>query len=221
MGCSNCSQAGGCESHKVPQRAAIDAVLTTLYPSREWGMLDDEARLGAGIGPTEARRLARMLAVAARAPSFHRGPGPEDHAETIYLLCVGRAPALVDVRDGLAAPEGDGVRERYLRVHLSHLGRLACVQEVAMELERDGAGWLVREVPRPGVYDPQLLKRMRKVVALIEAQGIEHLDFGLLDGAHPDLLPGEYPARFGVPPALVNYLFYAQPARTSVTTYLG
>ena len=146
--------------------------------------------------------------------------GPTTLCHYIYVLCLGREPALVDVRDGLAPPEADHVRERYLRVHLSTVARIATIQEVAMELDQTPDGWLLRELPLPGVYDAKLLKRMRAVVDPIEASDIEHLDFGLVDKAYPEAKAGEYGERYGVEPALVNFLFYAQPARTSATILL-
>jgi hypothetical protein len=91
------------------------------------------------------------------------------------------------------------------------------MQEVAMELDGD----VVRELPQPGVYDEKLLKRMRAIVDLVEASGLEHLDFGLVDPPHPDYKAGDYVERFGVEPGIVNFLFYAQPARTVTTTVLS
>jgi hypothetical protein len=79
---------------------------------------------------------------------------------------------------------------------------------------------VLRELPSPGVYDAKLLKRMRAIVDLVEASDIEHLDFGLVDKAVPDAECAAYAERYGVEPALVNFLFYAQPARTSATILL-
>ncbi|HXU71162.1 MAG TPA: hypothetical protein VN947_17630 [Polyangia bacterium] len=220
-GCADCkSGGGGCESHKGPQRAVIDEVMRAVYPDRTWGRPDDEARFRAGIREREARALGRSMAVAAKAPVFFRPGGPDDLCHYVWILCLGREPALLDVRDGLAPPEADQVRERYLRVHLSTVARIATIQEVALELDRAGEGWVLRELPQPGVYDAKLLKRMRATVDLVEASDIEHLDFGLVDKAWPDAVAGEYAERYGVEPALVNFLFYAQPARTSATIHL-
>jgi len=220
-GCADCkSGGGGCESHKGPQRLAIDEIMRAVYPDRTWGRPDDEARFRAGIREREARALGRSLAVAARAPTYFRAGGPDDLCHYVWVLCLGREPALLDVRDGLAPPEADQVRERYLRLHLSTVARIATIQEVALELDRAGEGWVLRELPQPGVYDAKLLKRMRAIVDLVEASDIEHLDFGLVDKAYPDAAGGEYAARYGVEPALVNFLFYAQPARTSATVLL-
>jgi hypothetical protein len=220
VGCSNCSREGGCEAHKGPQRLAIDDVLRAVYPDGTWGRPDDEARFRAGIRAREAQALARALSTATRAPTWFRDGGPDDLCHYVWILCLGRTPSLLEVRDGLAPPEADSVRERYLRVHFSTVARLATIQEVALELDRAGDAWVLRELPQPGVYDPKLLKRMRAVVDLVEASDIEHLDFGLVDKPHPDGQPGAYVERYGVEPALVNFLFYAQPARTSATLIL-
>jgi hypothetical protein len=211
VGCADCDKSGGCESHKGPQRAALDAAIARVYPSKTWGRPDDEARFGAGVPSREVRRIARALSVACRAPAFHRAARPDDLCELVYVLCVGREPALIEVRDGRASAEGDGIRERYLRVAFSTVARIACVQEVAMELD---AG-ILRELPQPGVYDGKLLKRMRAIVDLVEANDIEHIDFGLLDVERDDLDGGDYRERYGCAPALVNFLFYAEPARTA------
>ena len=220
-GCADCkSGGGGCESHKGPQRAVIDEVMRAVYPDNTWGRPDDEARFRAGIREREARMLSRSIATAAKAPVFFRAGGPDDLCHYIYVLCLGREPALVDVRDGLAPPEADHVRERYLRVHLSTVARIATIQEVALELDRVPDGFVVRELPQPGVYDAKLLKRMRAIVDLVEASDLEHLDFGLVDKAYPGTDAGDYVERYGVAPALVNFLFYAQPARTSATILL-
>jgi len=225
MGCSNCtrSASGGCEAHKVPQRASIEAALSTVYPTATWGEPSDEPRFGAGISTAEGRRLARALAVATRAPTYHRPGGPDDLCDHIDVLCVGRTPAIVELLDAAQPPppEADRIRERYLRVSLSTVARLACVQEVAMELDREGELVVVRELPQPGVYDAKLLKRMRAIVDLLQASDIEHLDFGLVDVPWAGARPGEYVARFGVEPTIANFLFFAAPARTAVSTVLS
>jgi hypothetical protein len=100
------------------------------------------------------------------------------------------------------------------------VARVATVQEVAMELAVDGAQASLAERPRPGVYDPTLLRRMRAVVDLLEASDVEHLDFGMVDAPPEDANPGDYRDRYGVDPMLVNFLFYAAPARTSSVVYL-
>jgi hypothetical protein len=216
MSCTNCNKTEGCETEKGPQRTLIDRTLSLVYPGGVWGQPDDEARFGAGVRPGEVRRLARSISTATRAPVWVRPGGPDDLCEWVYVLCVGREPSLYEIREGRAPAEADRGRERYLRVAFSTVARAACIQEVAMELDGD----VLRELPQPGVYDEKLLKRMRAIVDLIEASGLEHLDFGLVDPPHPDFKGGDYVERYGVEPGIVNFLFYAQPARTVTTTIL-
>src|SRR5579862_4682853 len=105
MGCSGCTKTDGCEANKGPQRVVIDELMAAIYPDRTWGRPDDEARFGAGVRPREAQRLARALSAVTRAPAFYRPGGPDDLCDFVWILCLGREPALVDVRDGLRAPE--------------------------------------------------------------------------------------------------------------------
>jgi hypothetical protein len=221
-GCSDCSSKGGCDARKGTQRELFDEVLARVYPDRTWGRPDDAARFGAGIGRGEARRLQRAMAEVARAPTFFRPGGDDDLCDFVYVLCVGREPALVEVRDGRGEVEAAHIEERYLRVALSSVARLGAVQEVAMTLDGSdgGDGPSVLEVPRPGVFDPLLLPRMQKLVALLEASDIAHCDFGLLDRPLDGAAPGDYVARFGVAPRLVNFLFFADPPATQSVTLL-
>ena len=210
VGCSNCTKkgagGGGCAEHKGPQRVAIAATLQAVYPSGRWGELDDEAAFGRGSDLGATRRLAFAIAAAARAP-VEIVPGQDgDHCHFLYVLCVGRQPALVELRQQGGLPEAEEITEQYLRVVVSTIAKVASVQEAQL-VWRDG---LLTETARPGVYDPKLLRRMRAVVATIEAHGLEHLDFGLVD-VTAELDGSEYEARYGVPAKIVNYLYYAQP----------
>jgi hypothetical protein len=217
MGCADCGMKGGCDARKHVQRGVLDAAIARVYPDRAWGRPDDEARFGAGVGRREAQRLGRAIAEVLRAPTFFRAGGEADLCDFIYVLCVGRAPALVEVREWRAAPEAGRIEERYLRVCLSTVARLGAVQEVVMLLE----GGVVTESPRPGVFDPTLLKRMQKLVALLEASSVSHIDFGLLDRPLDRGQPGDYVERYGVPPTLANFLFYAEPPSTASVTRIN
>src|SRR5262245_30122312 len=137
MSCAGCKKKAtgdGCEVHKTPQRIALDETIARIYPvdgpgGRAWGRLDDEARFGAGVRPGEVRRLAQALSVATRAPTFVREGGDDDLCAFIYILCVGRAPGLLDVRDERVPVDlglgEERVRERWLRVALSSVSRMA------------------------------------------------------------------------------------------------
>lgn len=226
MGCSDCGNRGGCDSRKGTQRTRIGEIVDHIYgvgPTRAWGQPDDEARFGAGVPRREVQRLARSLAAAAQAPTRFRPGEPEDLCDFVWILCVGREPPLVDVRDGAARPDdsevpGVVIEEKYLRVALSSVARIAAVQEVTLAL--DGEAGTIREASRPGVFDPILLKRMQKVVSLLEASDIAHLDFGLLDVPLEGAGEGDYVERYGVPPRLVNFLFQAAPATATRLTLL-
>lgn len=218
-GCTDCSSKGGCDERKGVQRGLFDDVLGRVYPDRTWGRPDDEARFGAGVGRRETQRLRRTIAEVLRAPTYFRAGNDDDLCDFVYVLCVGREPALVEVREGRATAEAGGrIDERYLRVALSSVARMGAVQEVAMTLDDGASGAEVREAPRPGVFDPLLLNRMQKLVALLEAAGIAHIDFGLLDRPLEDSAPGDYVERFGVEPRLVNFLFFADPPTTHAVT---
>ena len=64
--------------------------------------------------------------------------------------------------------------------------------------------------------DPRSLKRLRSLTAFLASSDILYVDFDLLDQPADDAHDGEYVARYGVAPRLVNYLFYAQPATVAV-----
>jgi hypothetical protein len=231
-GCADCGVPGaksGCDERKSISRERIDALIARLYPDRTWGRLDDEARFGAGVPRAEVRRLGRALAELTRAPTFFRPGADDDLCDFVWILCLGRRPSLLELRDGgQAAPAlaqlgdaGGKVEERYLRLCFSSLGRVAAIQEVELSLEAQGGAALIREAPRAGVFDGTLLARMRKAVALLEASEIAHLDFGLLDLPLEGAAPGDYEQRFGTAPRVANFLFYAPPPTThSVATLI-
>src|SRR5215471_13637002 len=99
MGCSDCGRSGGCNARKADERSLLAEVLERVYPDRRWGAPDDAARFRAGIGEAEGRRLARRMAAALEAPTAFR-PGDDGAlCDFVYILCVGRSPGLVELRD--------------------------------------------------------------------------------------------------------------------------
>lgn len=216
VGCSSCKTKGGCAEHKGPQREVIAATLAAVYPSGRWGELDDEAAFGRGSDWFATRRLGRAIASAARAPVDLVEGRDGDLCHYIYVLCVGRQPGLIELREQGGVPEADVLTEQYLRVVVSTIAPVASVQECAVTWQ-DG---LLSETLRPGVYDPKLLKRMRAIVATIESSGLEHIDFGLVD-APSGLEYGDYVERYGCTPKLVNYLYYPQPVDTATISTLA
>jgi hypothetical protein len=225
-GCTNCRAKPGCDDRKGVMLDSVEQALERLYPSRVWGEPDDGARFGAGISEADGQALADELAVELDAVAVYR-PGQEDeYCDYIYVLCVGREPCAVQIRDGhVPVPDeigdGDVIREQYLRVCLSNMARVAGVQQTAIELERAGDELIVRELPRAGVYDAPLLRRFQRLVAIMPAYEILHVDFGEISAPPEGFDPGEYVARYGVLPHRANYLFYPQPSTTEVTTVLS
>jgi hypothetical protein len=225
-GCTNCASKGGCSTRKGEERELLAQLLPELYPELRFGALNDDAR--DGIPEREGRRLARQASTLLKAPTFFRPGEPQEACDSIYVLCVGREPGLLELRErsSIDFHEGDAVREKYLRVALSTLARVTTVQEVSFELDREpgAAGdpdvWRLVERPSPGVYDPILLKRVRKLVELLVAAEITFLDFGLIENPPLGFDSAGYEGEYGQPPGIVNYLFYPQPPRAVSTTYI-
>jgi hypothetical protein len=227
-GCTDCGKKGGCDSRKHGMFAAIDDAMARLYPTRRWTERDESAGFGAGVTPAEGAALAQALAARLKALAVHRPGTAEETCDYIYVLCVGRAPALIErLSDGgqleveeLAA--GEELHELYLRVALSSVARFAGVQQVAMTAARDRDGRLViTEAPRAGVFDPVLLRRFQALVAVLAEHDVRHLDFGEIVEAPDGYDPGDYAERYGGAPTVANYLFFPQPAAAITTTVLG
>ncbi len=231
-GCTNCAGKGGCDSRKGAMFHELGQALGRLYPTRRWGERDEAAAFGGGLGATEGHALAAGLARLLSAATLYRPGTPEETCDYIYVLCVGRTPCLVELREAaldpfaveaLCADVADApLREVYLRVVLSTLAPFAAVQEVAVTAEGDGhpARLLVTETPRTGVFAPNLLRRLQALVGELGRRGLRHLDFGEITEPPPGFDPGDYPAAYGPAPAIANYLFYPQPAAAIWTTTL-
>ena len=218
-GCTDCGKKGGCDTRKHGMFAAVDEALAALYPTRRWGERDELAALDAGITVDEGEALAAELAHRLKSVALFRPGDPEEWCDYVYVLCLGRTPSIVEIREGTAAAGGhvaedegeDGIDERYLRVVLSGVARFAGVQEVAMTLRRDGDALIITESTRSGVFDPVLLPRFQTLVAVLAERDIRHVDFGEIVEPPDGFDPGEYPERFGMLPVIANYLFYPRP----------
>lgn len=218
--------------------ASVDEALEQLYPTKRW----DEPEYGdgdvAGLGPDEVAALADELASTLGAATFVRSGGDDEPCDYIYVLCMGRTPCIVQVRDhGVAVPaewygatetpggEASGViSELYLRLVVSQRAPVAAVQQVAIEVMRapgEGGGFLVRERPRAGVYDAPLLHRMQKLVATLPAYELLHVDFGEIAHAPPGFEAGRWRELFGGEPSIANYLFYPQPTTMIATGFIA
>ena len=222
-GCTNCKGKEGCDDHKGQMMGTMEQALADLYPTQTWGEVDD--REPAGLSPEDLAGLAEELALELKAATFVRTGGDDEACDYIYVLSLGRTPCVVQVRDHDAEiPDewrsADAIEELYLRVVLSHRAPVAAVQQVSVNLVRSDHGYMIRESPRAGVYDAPLLKRLQKLVAILPAYGLTHLDFGDIAHAPPGFRAGEWRALYGADPSIANYFFYAQPTTMISTTYL-
>jgi hypothetical protein len=228
-GCTNCRAKPGCDDRKGVMLDSVEQALARLYPSRCWGEPDDGVRFGAGLSEEDGLALADELAAELDAVALFRPGQEEEYCDYIYVLCVGREPCAVQLRDGeVPVPdeiaeidEGEVIREQYLRICLSNMARIAGVQQTAVELERAGGELVIREMPRAGVYDAPLLRRFQRMVAILPAYDILHVDFGEISAPPDGFDPGDYVDRYGVLPHRANYLFYPQPTTTEVTCVLS
>lgn len=223
-GCTNCKGKSGCDHRKGAMMESIDQALADLYPTRTWGEPNDE--IIDGMPRDELDALADELAQELGAATFVRAGGDDEPCDYIYVLCMGRTPCVVQVRDhGVEVPaewrDIDAIEELYLRVVVSQRARVAAVQQVAIDLVCDpSGGFLVRERPRAGVYDAPLLKRMQKLVAILPAYELLHVDFGEIAHAPPGFQAGTWRELYGADPSIANYLFYPQPTTMVATTYI-
>jgi len=225
-GCTNCKGKAGCDDHKGQMMGTVEQAMEEIYPTRVWGEADDSS--WSGVDADELAALAEELATELKAAAFVRMGGEDEPCDYIYLLCLGRAPCIVQVRDhGVAIPDEwlttDAIEEQYLRVVVSQRTRVAAVQQVGIDLVRADGGFVVRERPRAGVYDAPLLPRMQKLVAILPAYELTHVDFGDIAHAPPGFAPGTWPEAYGLgaaKPSIANYLFYPQPTTMVATTFI-
>ena len=221
-GCTNCKGKSGCDDRKGAMFAALDDVLARLYPTRTWGELDDAAI--DGVAPGDVAALADELATELDAATFVAPGGEHEPCDRIYVLAVGRPPCALQVRDHGVAPPAEWtgpIHEQYLRISLSQLARVAAVQQVAVDVEPAEDGFVIRERPRPGVFDAPFLRRMQRLVAVLPAYDLVHLDFGEIAGPPPGFAPGAWPDTWlADAPSIWSYLFSPEPAATITTLFI-
>jgi len=224
MGCTSCKSKTGCDHRKGEMMGEVDRTLERLYPTRTWGEPDDAEV--AGLAADELAAVADELAGELHAATFVR-PGHDDEpCDYVYVLCMGRSPCTIQVRDHGVPPPAewaatDGIHELYLRLVVSQRARVAAVQQVAVELSRTAGGFVICERPRAGVYDAPLLPRMQKLVAILPAYELLHVDFGEIAHAPPGYRAGAWRELFGGDPAIANYLFYPQPTTMVATGFIA
>ena len=231
-GCTECKSKGGCDHRKGAMMDAIADALARLYPRRRWDDRDEMAAFRGGVSRAEGAQLSRMLAARLKAMALFRPGSDDEYCDYVYVLCVGRTPSIVELREGDAAGVRDerddagelagGAEEQlYLRVALSSLARFAGVQQVTMRLQRAEGASVITESPRGGVFDPVLLKRFQSLVAVLAEMEIRHVDFGEIVEPPEGFDPGDYDARYAGAPSVANYLFYPQPCTAVTTTVIG
>ena len=229
MGCTNCRAKSGCDDRKGEMLGARDDLLARLYPTATWGELDDGA-IGDAVASLheDVAALADELAAELDAATFVCPGDEHEPCDRIYVLAVGRPPCAIQVRDhGVAPPRewtGSSLREQYLRISVSQLARVAAVQQVAVDVDPTDGGYLIRERPRAGVFDAPFLRRMQRLVAILPAYDLLHLDFGEIAAAPPGFAAGDWAARWGGgagEPTIWNYLFSPEPATTTTTVVRG
>ena len=280
-GCTNCKGKGACDDHKSTMMGSVEAAMEALYPTRVWGEPDDDASPIEPMSADDLDGLAEELATELRAATFVRYGGDDEPCDYIYVLCMGRAPCGIQVRDhGVPVPDEwanvespeQGIDELYLRVCIAQRTRHAALQQVAVNIVRADVsptargssasiasalpsvtqipqsgpvstndmpikaktgkvprwlmptGYVIRESPRAGVYDAPLLSRMQKLVAILPAYDLVHVDFGDIAHAPPGFQPGSWPEVYGLgnaKPSIANYLFYPQPTTMVATTYIA
>jgi hypothetical protein len=112
MGCTDCGRKGGCDTRKHGMFAAVDEALARLYPTRRWGERNDTAALDEGISPDEGRALAAQIAARLGTLALFRAGDADEWCDYIYVLCLGRTPSIVEIRQGLApAPPSESVSD--------------------------------------------------------------------------------------------------------------
>lgn len=220
-GCTNCHGKTGCDDRKGAMMATVDDTLARLYPARTWG--PPTGRLGHAAAD-EAAGLADELATVLDAATVVVPGDVGAHCDFVYVLCVGRPPCAIAVRDaGVPVPaewRGGEVHEAYLRIALSRLCPLAALQEVVVDAFDDHGGVIVREAARAGVYSAPLLRRMQRLVATLPAYGVVHVDTGEISGPPPGYGAGAWTELYAGVPAIANYLFSAQPLTMVTTTWV-
>ncbi len=234
QGCTSCGNKGGCDTRKGAMFGALHEALARLYPTRRWNERDEAAGFETGLPAGEGDALAAALSARLSAATLYRPGADDETCDYIYVLCVGRAPSLVELRESaldaatarnLRAAIADApITEVYLRVALSTLARFAAVQEVSLsaEMDRDTGALILTEAPRTGIFAPTLLRRLQTLVAVLAEREIRHLDFGEIIEPPEAFDPGDYAASYGGVPCIANYLFYPQPpAAVTTTTYLS
>src|SRR5262249_6724369 len=128
-GCTNCKGKGACDDHKSTMMGSVESALAALYPSHVWGEIDDDATSSDPFAPEDLAGLAEELANELRAATFVRQGSDDEACDYIYVLCMGRAPCIVQVRDhNVPIPDewrgsSGAIEELYLRIVIAQRTR--------------------------------------------------------------------------------------------------
>lgn len=231
MSCTDCGRKGGCDHRKTGMFDAIDGAMARLYPTQRWDERDDASTLDGQTAADRAGALADRVSKTLKTLALVRPGAAEEFSDFVYVMCFGRQPSLIELREGIAAvadvwdesavaAAGGVIEERHLRVALSALAPFAGIQEVALRLEQVDGDLILTEMPRTGVFDPVLLPRMQKLVGVMAELDLRNLDFGDLTAPPSGFDHSAYRERYGCDPMIANYLFYPQPASSITTTVI-
>ena len=98
-GCTNCKGKAGCDDHKGQMMGTVDSALADLYPTRTWGEPTTSGRARHARADELARRSPTSWRPSSSAATFVRDGGDDEPCDYIYVLCLGRTPCVVQVRD--------------------------------------------------------------------------------------------------------------------------
>ena len=228
-GCTNCGGKAGCDHRKGDMFARLDDALAALYPTQTWGEFDPAA-----VAPPDLdlAALAEELRRELDAEVVMVDGDDDDFADYLYVMCFGRLPSLcaawahghAPARAELESADDGPVRELHLRIAISRLAPMAAVQQVEFtgELLPDGMWISVHE--RNGVYDAPLLPRMQRLVAILPAYDLCHVDFGEISAPRPGWHAGTWSDAYpgaAAEPDVSNFLFSAAPAGMTASTWLA
>ena len=111
-GCTECKNKGGCDHRKGAMMAAVDEALARLYPAQRWAERDEQAAFRGGVPRADGIRLAELLAARLKAMALFRPGADDEYCDYVYVLCFGRTPSILEIREGLVADDDADRRRR-------------------------------------------------------------------------------------------------------------
>ena len=99
-GCTNCGNKGGCDAASTSMFARHRRGAGASLPDAALGRARRGGRRSApGSGAAEGDALAAALAARLQAATLYRPGGADETCDYVYVLCVGRTPSLVELRE--------------------------------------------------------------------------------------------------------------------------